>query len=105
MSGEDKGAVRKFWDWLKDLSTKEDPRRSTRTPNNTPTVPANQGPNQEQRYRVENQHGEEVATSATLTEAHQQWQQLTKQLGRIVDLATGQDVTPEPDDNGRFLVI
>lgn len=47
----------------------------------------------------------QVAESDSLRQAHQQWQTLTQSAGRIIDRRTGQDVTPEPDENGRYAVI
>jgi hypothetical protein len=57
------------------------------------------------RYVVEDQAGKEKARSDSLAEAHKQWQKLTAQTGRIIDTDTGEDVTPEPDDTGRYVVL
>ncbi len=56
-------------------------------------------------YEVKDQNDQVVAHSETLQEAHQQWQNLTDSKGTITNLATGEDVTPEPDDKGRYVVL
>lgn len=57
------------------------------------------------RYEVRNEQGLKVSQADTLQEAHQQWQQFTDQQGRIIDAKTGDDVTPEPDDKDRYVVL
>jgi hypothetical protein len=54
---------------------------------------------------VQNADGQNVANHETLADAHQAWQQQTEQSGRIIDRETGEDVTPPPDDNGRYVVL
>ncbi|HSX33145.1 MAG TPA: vWA domain-containing protein [Candidatus Saccharimonadales bacterium] len=56
------------------------------------------------RYDVQSAAGRSVGGSDSLAEAHKQWQQRTQSQGRIIDTDTGEDVTPPPDDNGRYVV-
>ncbi len=57
------------------------------------------------RYEIQDTNGQQVGESQTLADAHKQWQQKTGSQGRIIDRQTGEDVTPEPDMNGRYVVI
>lgn len=86
------------------------PRRKPSNDGQPPKNPASPPPPKPQnkgteRYEVQDSDGQQVAESATLTKAHEQWKQLTQQQGRIIDRKTGQDVTPTPDDNGRYVVL
>lgn len=86
------------------------PRRKPSNDGQPPKNPASPPPPKPQnkgteRYEVQDSAGQQVAESATLTKAHEQWKQLTQQQGRIIDRKTGQDVTPTPDDNGRYVVL
>lgn len=47
----------------------------------------------------------QVAESDSLKQAHQDWKDQTNSEGRIIDRETDQDVTPEKDDNGRYVVL
>jgi len=71
-----------------------------------PPPPRHGKPNDDQsHYSVQNADGDEVSQSDSLAEAHRQWQQLTNQTGKIIDTTNGEDVTPLPDDNGRYVVL
>lgn len=59
----------------------------------------------DKRFSVKDASGNQVDASDSLAEAHRRWQQLTEQKGSIVDTESGEDVTPEPDDNGRYVVM
>lgn len=91
----------KLFKWpRKKPSSEGQSSRSPQPP--SPPQPQNKGT---ERYEVQNSGDQQVAESSTLAKAHEQWKQLTEQQGRIIDRKTGQDVTPTPDDNGRYIVL
>ncbi len=70
-------------------------------PQPTPDGNAQDGP----RYEVQDASGSQVSESDSLADALQDWKEQTSSQGKIIDRATGNDVTPEPDDNGRYVVL
>jgi hypothetical protein len=104
--------LRDWWEALLEFFRHQD---SYQNPSSKPKQRQQQQPQpedvtSEHRYSVQSESlsgspSHEVASVESLAEAHQQWQQLTGQKGRIVDTQTGQDVTPEPDDDGRYVVL
>ncbi|GEM_PF-5671961 len=91
--------IKQWWRLLW-RSTQERP-----TPPPTPNAPKSMPQPSQPRYEVQNSKGKQVAENDTLAGAHKQWQEQTGQEGRIIDRETGQDVTPEPDNNGRYVVL
>ena len=57
------------------------------------------------RYEVQDNGGGKVSEHQSLSEAHKAWKELTGSTGRIIDHQTGRDITPAPDDNGRYVVL
>ncbi len=107
---------RRWFQWLRDLLPKLKSRRNKManddSPGDKPSVkpPAPQKQpakpqSQQPRYEVRDQAGQQVAESDSLKQAHQDWKDQTNSEGRIIDRETGQDVTPEKDDNGRYVVL
>lgn len=88
--------------WLKRVWEMLRPPRPT-SPVGPPRKQSSQP--EQQRYSIQSATGHQVGSSDSLAEAHRTWQQLTNQQGRIIDNQTGEDVTPPPDDTGRYVVM
>lgn len=91
-----------FADRFKDLLDKLFRRRRL----SSPRPAAAQAPRQVQpQYKVTNAQGQSIGQTDSLSEAQVQWLRQTQQEGHIIDTKTGEDVTPEPDDDGRYVVL
>ena len=95
------------WEWF--LSLFKKPQTPPPPPPSETGKQHNQAPkatgSPEQRYQVQDANGQTIGQSESLKEAHQQWKDRTGSQGRIIDTETGDDVTPPPDDDGRFVVL
>ena len=60
---------------------------------------------EQDRYEVSDVSGQLSGDFDRLADAHQHWQEATDSQGTIIDRYTGEDVTPQSDDNGRYVVI
>lgn len=103
-SQKSRSAWERLREWWRQLWSS---RRENQLPSSAPPQQLSAQPQEleQPRYEVQGASGQQVAESDSLTKAHQQWQQLTDQKGYIIDRQTGQDVTPEPDDSGRYVVL
>lgn len=97
----------KLWErivqWWRRLFSQPVPATADNLPS-FPTQSSQLAPNQP-RYEVQNVNGQQVSETGSLKQAHQDWKDQTGSEGHIIDRQTGQDITPEPDDNGRYVVL
>ena len=109
------GKAREKWEdfkeWLKSLfPPNENPYRPQQKPPSQQQDADDQPPppppvEAEGRYHVQQPSGDLAHDTDNLGDALNAWRSLTNQEGTIVDSETGEDLTPEKDDNGRYAVL
>ncbi len=101
-------AVKEWWNSLfpPDDSYKRRHRDPEPEPEPPQPPPTRQPSGQEgARYEVSNSDGSLAHQADQLTDALNAWRDLTHQQGSILDTETGEDLTPEKDENGRYAVM
>ncbi len=96
-------------EWWKSLFPPDDSYRRHREPESEPE-PQRQPPTPppveaEGRYQVQQPGGELAHDTNNLGDALNAWRSLTNQEGTIIDSETGDNLTPEKDDDGRYAVL
>lgn len=101
------GRIQRWWQLLRELLSRSlsSPRQAPHIPlpGNTPGGGSGSS-GEEGRYSVQDSSGGQVGKTQKFDQAKQQWEDLTNSQGRIIDTETGQDVTPE-NEQERYVVL
>jgi len=90
--------------WWRQLWQTTQPSAGSSSQTSPSVVPQQAGANQP-RYAVQAANGQEASEHDSLSEAHEAWKRQTDSNGRIIDRRTGRDITPAPDNDGRYVVL